>query len=255
MEILELIANSLDIVSQVQFGMVCKQTQEVSSRAKTKVMRNATFVFDNIMKNAKDVCNTLTTQKSRQHICKRILQNVNNSGIHTTIMNVLSMFYYHMSGNTYSHEHIINILDKVIQNIALTDREQQIWELCQEFWLGTESHISIIISTSVSTTIMLTIGMKQQVNVEILKNNLVIKNNFLIEEVEGIVSFAIEHCGLKFFMEDVSVSPTIHRTYNVSKTPLAVDKGYHVYCHMQDIQRPLLQLVDNINNNNINKNE
>jgi hypothetical protein len=253
MEMLELIANNLDIVSQVQLGMVCKQTQGVSLRAKKEVLKNATFIFDNILKNAKDACNTLTTQKSRQHICERILQNVNVSGIQTTIMNVLLMFYYQMSGNTYSHEHITNTLNKVIQNIALTEREQQIWELCQEFWLGTETHVSIIISTSASTTVILTIDIKQQVNVEILKNNLVINHNFLIEDVKGIVSFAIEHCGLKFFMEDISVSPKIHRNYNVSKTPLALDKGYHVYCHMQDIQSPLLHLVDNINNINKNK--
>ncbi len=242
-EMFEHITNYLDIVSQVQLGMVCKDTQHVSLQAKKEVMRKCVSTFEKILQTAKDTCITLSKQQSRDNICKSILHNVNLSGIQTTIMNVMLMFYYQMSGNTYSHECISNTLSKVTQNVALTDKEHKIWELCKEFWLGTDFSISIIIDN----TIILTVDAKKQVIVEIFKNDHTFTCEFQIDDVDGIVSFAVEHCGLRFFNNNTSILSRINRTYNVSKTPLAMDKGYHVYCHMQDVQRPFLQLVDNIN--------
>ena len=238
----------LDIESTAQFGRVSTTTKFLAKELNNHVQNVSKNKIQSIVSGICSIFTTLTTTYVRHSICRDILQNVNDSNLRNMIMNVVFMYYYEMVGNTYSNDFIEATLEKVEKGNSLTDIENNIWELYQQFWLGNDFYTSVFMSSNIlECEVLLQTISNNQVNITILRPDYEsISQDFYLKDVDNIVSFIWGLCGKKFFVNISEMSCKIVREYNVSKTPQSFDRIYQVYLALKEMQQPFYNVVEGL---------
>jgi hypothetical protein len=249
LDVLDCVSSNLDIPSMMQIGFCCRDTKFLTVKAKKIVETQSLQKLKKIIQQMIDVNTTLSNTEQRHKIGIKILQNMNASPIINYIIDIVLWYYYQTKNDMYTKEFILSTLDKVQQkHVSLSTREQEVWELFQQFWLGDSYYVSVFISSKTMNCEAIFQSLDNNtIDITVLNSNTGTTNeHFQYNNIDGMLSFIWQQCGRKFFLELHDPTCQIVREYNVSKTPRSFEKLYHIYMHVQDIQQPFLQLVENM---------
>lgn len=250
-DVFDYVSSNLDIVSIVQLGKVCKDTKFLTSKAMNVLSEMSNSNTNNILSEMAIAYDMLTQPLNKKDICKKITTKVLQSELSSMIINTMHKFYYEMTGDMIAMDVIETMLDKVDKDQILTEREQNMWELFEQFWLGNRFYISVFVSNvKTNSDVLIQMQSKGLVEITTLKNKHETQSqHFGINDVQDIVSFIWENCGKKFFMDTSGTTCQVIREYNVAKTPNSFDRWYNIYLHMKDVQHPFYQVAEKMTKN------
>ena len=251
-DVFECLSSNLDLTSIMQLGRTCQDTKFLTVKANKMVESLSLEKLTKIIQQIVSVNTILTNAQQRHHISSVILNNMFSSPIKDYIIDIMDWFYYEMKSETYTKEFILNTLDKVQQNHGLfSTREQEVWELFQQFWLGNTYYISVFItSKTANCDVLFQTKNKDIIEVTVLTpNHEPTSEHFQVQNIHGILSFIWQKCDRKFFLELRNSTCQVIREYNVSKSPRSFERLYHIYLHVQNVQKPFLQLAEDMQKN------
>jgi hypothetical protein len=250
-DVFDCVSDNLDIISVVQLAKVCKDTQFLTEKAKTIVIKQATLTTKHVINEMLKVYNVLTSEQKRHDIAKEIATNVLQSAMATRIVDTICMSCYEMTGEIHISQTIFNMLEKVQNDSILTDIEKKTWKMFQNFWLGSDFYVSVIItSKETDVDVLMQLMSSSKLSITILKpGKETVCCDFDVWESDDIISFIITSAGKRFCIDATFSSGQIIRDYTFSKTPSSFDRLYHVYLHIKDIQKPFLQLMEDMKKN------
>lgn len=247
-DVFDCVSTYLDITEKIQLGKVCKDTLFLAERGNALILEKSLLNIKTISDEMIRVHDILTNRQQRHIICKSIAKNVLESSISHTIINTICMSYYQFTGHFCYDDFVEDMLEKVVKEIAMTEREQQVWEIFQHFWLGNDFYSSVFLSSNkTDSTVLIQMFSKSKSTITILKSGSeTIARDVIVSDINEIASFILDNCGKKFFLDAEVTSTQIVREYNVSKTPQSFDRLYHVYLHLKEIQYPFFKVNEDM---------
>lgn len=250
-DVFDCVSDNLDIISIAQLGKVCCDTRFLAKKASKLINELAYSTINNLLQEMIRVYTVLSNEQNRHVISKKIAERILQSDIADTILNTICMSFYEMTGEIFFAEPIFNVLNKIHDNITLTDTEKKLWSMFQHFWLGSSFYISILMhSTSMDVDVLFQMLSPSQLNVTVLKSGKeTICCDFNVYDIDKVVSFISNNVGNKFYIDMSITSCQIVREYTFSKTPSSFDRLYYVYLHVKDIQMPFFQFVKDMEKN------
>jgi hypothetical protein len=247
-DVFDCVSTHLEITEKIQLGKVCKDTLFLARRGNTLLKDKSFLTIRTISEEMLRVHDILTDKQKRHIICKSIAENVLESSISYSIINTICTSYYQFTGHICHDDIVEDMLEKIVQGIAITNREQEIWEVFQHFWLGNDFYSSVFLSSNkTNTTVLIQMFSNFKATITIMKSGKEnIARDIIVTDVDKIVSFIWESCGKKFFLDAEVTSTQVVREYNVSKTPHSFDRLYHVYLHLKEVQHPFFKVNEDM---------
>lgn len=248
-DVFDCVSENLDLTSIIQLGRTCRDTKFFATRANDFVTKKSNSTIKTIVCEMIKVFDILQNVQLRDHICRGIARNVMQSAIQTSIIDTICMSCYEHTRIIFNRETVAETLEKVEKKMVLSNADQQIWNLFQQFWLGNSFYISIFMtSVACKSDVLLQMHTNATINVTIMKSGEeTISSDFHVDNVNEMVSFIWTNCSKKFMLDASIVSSQVIRQHNVAKTPNSFDRLYHVYLHIKEVQHPFFQVVEEMN--------
>jgi hypothetical protein len=247
-DVFDCVSTHLDIPETINLGKVCKDALFLARRANTIVTEKSLSTIRTISEEMTRIHNIFTNEQQRHTICKSIAENVLESSISTSIINTICVSYYQYTGHICYDDVVEHMLEKIVKEVAITDREQEVWEVFQHFWLGNSFYSSVFLSSNkTDATVLIQMFSQFKATITIMKSGCeTTACDIVVTDVDQIVSFIWDNCGKKFFLDAEVTSTQVIREYNVSKTPSSFDRLYHVYLHLKEVQHPFFKVNEDM---------